>query len=106
MCISVFIAISMLGGFHLYLLLTNQSTIEFQINSVNAREARSRGEQWRNPYSLGCWGNVQQVMFAGGTKGGMYAFFPWTSGLFRPHEFHLDPHAGLSFPKPGQKYMV
>lgn len=99
-CVSVLIAISILGGFHFYLLLTNQSTIEFQINTIQAREDRKNGLTWHNPYSLGCLKNVQQVMCPNGA-GIVYAFFPWSRGLFRQHEAFFDPYAGVIFPKPG-----
>merc|ERR1740117_506796 len=60
-CVSIMIALSILGGFHLYLVLTNQTTIEFQINLSRRRESRKNGELFRNPYDLGRSRNFQQV---------------------------------------------
>merc|ERR1712014_420338 len=57
----ILVALSCLGGMHVYLLLTNQTTIEFQLNLVKRREARSTGVYWRNPYDLGRRRNFQQV---------------------------------------------
>merc|ERR1712224_161528 len=51
-CCSILIALCILGGFHVYLVLTNQTTIEFQINLMRRREARKNGEFYRNPYDL------------------------------------------------------
>ena len=50
-----------IGGFHLYLVLTNQTTIEFHANMGNRDRARGRGELWRNPYDLGRRRNFQQA---------------------------------------------
>mmetsp|Transcript_103094 Transcript_103094/g.222590 ORF Transcript_103094/g.222590 Transcript_103094/m.222590 type:complete len:335 (+) Transcript_103094:168-1172(+) len=59
--VCIFFALSFLGGFHLYLVLTNQTTIEFRANMGNRERARGRGELWRNPYDLGRRRNFQQV---------------------------------------------
>lgn len=58
---SVFIAIALLGGFHLYLVCTNQTTIEFHINTRSRKEAKKNGEKWSNVYNLGCSRNLQEV---------------------------------------------
>jgi len=58
---SISIALCILGGFHVYLVLTNQTTIEFQGNLWKWQEARRRGSHWRNPYDLGRTRNFQQV---------------------------------------------
>lgn len=57
----IFLALSMLGGFHAYLVLTNQTTIEFHINMSNGHAARRKGEVYRNPYDLGWSRNFQEV---------------------------------------------
>eukprot|EP00439_Symbiodinium_sp_Y106_P019547 s585_g2.t1 len=59
--ICIFCAICLLGGFHLYLVLTNQTTIEFHTNMAGRQMARKRGEIHRNPYDLGISRNFQQV---------------------------------------------
>jgi len=58
-CCSILLAVCILGGFHVYLVLTNQTTIEFQINLMRRREARKSGEYYRNPYDLGRTRNFQ-----------------------------------------------
>jgi palmitoyltransferase len=58
---SILVALSILGGFHFYLVLTNQTTIEFQLNLLHRREARKNGEFFRNPYDMGRRRNFQQV---------------------------------------------
>eukprot|EP00927_Polykrikos_kofoidii_P070268 TRINITY_DN6635_c0_g1_i2.p1 TRINITY_DN6635_c0_g1~~TRINITY_DN6635_c0_g1_i2.p1 ORF type:complete len:347 (-),score=44.30 TRINITY_DN6635_c0_g1_i2:357-1397(-) len=60
-CCSILVALCILGGFHAYLVLTNQTTIEFQINWMRRREVRKSGEFFRNPYDLGRTKNFQQV---------------------------------------------
>lgn len=60
-CLSILVALSILGGFHVYLVLSNQTTIEFQTNLVRRRIARQNGEYYRNPYDCGRTRNFQQV---------------------------------------------
>lgn len=60
-CISIIVALAILGGFHVYLVLSNQTTIEFQINWNRRAIARQCGEHYRNPYDLGRTRNFQQV---------------------------------------------
>lgn len=57
----IFLALCILGGFHMYLVLTNQTTIEFHINMSNGHAARRKGEVHRNPYDLGRSRNFQEV---------------------------------------------
>lgn len=55
-CVSIFFALLILGGFHLYLVLRNKTTIEFQESWAKYSFTlwRSQGQQvWRNPYDLG-----------------------------------------------------
>ena len=59
---SVGFAVSILFFWHVYLLLTAQTTIEFYGNRTRAARSRSRGEIFRNPYDLGTWRNWCQVM--------------------------------------------
>jgi DHHC palmitoyltransferase len=61
LCLAVGIAVACLGGFHLYLVVTGQTTIEFHGNWVNRSKAKRLGQKWRNPYDLGWRRNVQQV---------------------------------------------
>jgi len=61
--VSIFIAICILGGFHAYLVLSNQTTIEFQMNMVRRRDWHriQDGELYRNAYDMGRSRNFQQV---------------------------------------------
>lgn len=61
----IFIALCLLGGFHMFLVLTNQTTIEFHGNMLKKSSAKSRGEYYRNPYDLGRRRNFQQVFGPG-----------------------------------------
>jgi hypothetical protein len=71
LCLAVGIAVACLGGFHLYLALTGQTTIEFHGNWVNRTKAKRLGQKWRNPYDLGWKRNLQQVF---GTQPFLIAF--------------------------------
>jgi hypothetical protein len=61
LCLAVGLAVLCLGGFHLYLVLTGQTTIEFHANFVNKSKARRSGQKYRNPYDMGWKRNWQQV---------------------------------------------
>jgi len=61
MCLAVGIAVALLGGFHIYLLLSAQTTIEFHGNISSKRRAKKSGKKYRNPYDLGWKRNWQQV---------------------------------------------
>ena len=61
LCLSIGIALAMLGGFHLYLVLTGQTTIEFHANWVNKRKAKRLNKRYKNPYDLGTKRNWQQI---------------------------------------------
>lgn len=61
LCLAVGIAVACLGGFHLYLTLTGQTTIEFHGNFVSKQKAKRLGQKYRNPYDLGWRRNLQQV---------------------------------------------
>jgi hypothetical protein len=58
MCIALGCAVLLLGGFHVYLTCTGQTTIEFHANW----SLRRRDPKHKNPYSLGSWRrNFEQV---------------------------------------------
>eukprot|EP01102_Stenamoeba_stenopodia_P012568 TRINITY_DN398_c0_g1_i1.p1 TRINITY_DN398_c0_g1~~TRINITY_DN398_c0_g1_i1.p1 ORF type:complete len:225 (-),score=11.76 TRINITY_DN398_c0_g1_i1:129-803(-) len=64
--VSVMIAVGALLLWHFYLLLTNQTTIEFYHNSELSRHASARGEPFVNEYDLGYRRNFQ--LFFGHSK--------------------------------------
>jgi hypothetical protein len=51
--VSVGLAVSILFFWHLYLVFTAQTTIEFYQNQNRRARARARGEVWTNPFDLG-----------------------------------------------------
>jgi len=61
LCLAVGIAVACLGGFHIYLVLSGQTTIEFHGNFVNKARAKRSGQKFRNPYDMGMKRNWQQV---------------------------------------------
>lgn len=71
LCLAVGLAVLCLAGFHLYLVLTAQTTIEFHGNFVNRNRAKKLGQKWRNPYDLGWRRNLQHVY---GTQPFLLAF--------------------------------
>ena len=61
--LSVLFALTLFLLWHAYLVATNQTTIEFYSNRMDASDARKRGERWVNPYSIGIRG-IEQVFGA------------------------------------------
>jgi len=61
LCAAVGCAIMLLGGFHVYLVLTAQTTIEFHGNWNARRKARKANKKWRNPYDQGWRKNWKRV---------------------------------------------
>lgn len=62
LCMAVGVAVLMLGGFHIYLALTAQTTVEFHGNFANRKRAKQMGQKWQNPYSAGSFrANFEQV---------------------------------------------
>eukprot|EP00747_Dinoflagellata_sp_TGD_P196690 gnl/TRDRNA2_/TRDRNA2_67096_c0_seq2.p1 gnl/TRDRNA2_/TRDRNA2_67096_c0~~gnl/TRDRNA2_/TRDRNA2_67096_c0_seq2.p1 ORF type:complete len:345 (+),score=39.43 gnl/TRDRNA2_/TRDRNA2_67096_c0_seq2:128-1162(+) len=80
---SILVALCILGGFHVYLVLTNQTTIEFQSNMMRRKEARQHGEFFRNPYDLGRTRNFQQV-FGPNRFCAFRWLLPWMPGYQKP----------------------
>ncbi|CEM27044.1 unnamed protein product [Vitrella brassicaformis CCMP3155] len=60
-CCAIELAMCVLATFHVYLALTNQTTLEFQLNLHTRARARWNGVNFRNPYDLGRKRNMQQV---------------------------------------------
>eukprot|EP00921_Rhytidocystis_pertsovi_P008304 GHVQ01013615.1.p1 GENE.GHVQ01013615.1~~GHVQ01013615.1.p1 ORF type:complete len:843 (+),score=56.86 GHVQ01013615.1:93-2621(+) len=59
--VSITGALLILCCFHTHLILTNQTTIEFQTNIEMRRRATLLGITWMNPYDLGTRKNFQEV---------------------------------------------
>jgi palmitoyltransferase len=57
----VLFALTLFILWHAYLVATNQTTIEFYSNRMDASDARRNGQRWVNPYSVGPRGNFEQV---------------------------------------------
>jgi len=82
MSVAVGCAILILGGFHIYLTLTAQTTIEFHANWTNKRRAKRLGKKYKTPYDQGCVKNWQMVY---GTKYWLWALMPsWRQPEFLP----------------------
>lgn len=58
MCLCLALAVLCLGGFHLYLALSAQSTIEFHGNFAKRRKGG-----WKNPYSAGSWKKNWEMIY-------------------------------------------
>lgn len=86
-------ALMLLGGFHVYLLLTNQTTIEFHTNMGKKDQARRRGEYYRNPYDLGRSRNFKQVF-------GPDEFFTFRWAL--PYLARAPAGDGITYPTLGE----
>jgi len=89
----IFFALCFLGSFHLYLALTNQTTIEFHSNMSNKDKARRKGELFRNPYDLGRRRNFRQVFGPND-----FCRFLW----LLPYAAKRPPGDGTSFPSLSQ----
>lgn len=60
-CFAVGISVAILLGFHLYLIFTAQTTIEFHGNRLKKEQCMLRGEVFSNPYDMGLRRNIEQV---------------------------------------------
>jgi palmitoyltransferase len=85
---SVFVAVSILGGFHIFLLFTNQTSIEFYHNRKMTAEAKANGREYRNPYSISIRRNIETVF--GQHKTWLHIFLPF---------YEADIGDGLSYKK-------
>ena len=61
-CASIAIAISFLFFWHVYLMLSGQTTIEFYINKSKRNKSLAHGKLYFNPFGLGYKRNWQHVM--------------------------------------------
>lgn len=86
-CAAVGIAVAGLLGWHIYLIGSNQTSIEYLTNSVAASRSKHRGAIYRNPYDLGWRRNWESVFGAGPA-------YLWLLPRLR-----LPPGNGSLFPK-------
>jgi len=85
--LSVLFALTLFILWHAYLVATNQTTIEFYSNRMDASDARRNGQRWINPYSVGPRGNFEQVF------GMSRNMFTWLMPNRKP-----PPGDGMEFP--------
>ena len=87
---SVFCALSMLLFWHVYLVLTAQTTVEFHRQLAKRRERLRRGERYVNPLDQGCVSNFKRALVParlhgeGFAFGGRYWWLAWMLPLARP----------------------
>lgn len=86
---SAFVGISLLLFWHVVLVLTGNSTIDFFDNVHRWREARRSGEPWANPYHYGLAGNWKAVFDVSGP----FWWFTWTLPPVKPKQGN-----GYAFP--------
>jgi hypothetical protein len=85
LCAAVGAAVLLLGGFHVYLTLTGQTTIEFHANWANRKRARADNSKWTNPYSMGsARANFEQVF---GRRRGFWGCLSYVLPSAREPEF-------------------
>jgi hypothetical protein len=65
LCLTLGIAILFILVFHIYLIFTAQTTIEFHGNLIKRSQCKLRKMIFKNPYSLGPMRNLQQVYGSG-----------------------------------------
>jgi len=94
LCLSIGIAVFCLLGFHFYLILTAQTTIEFHGNFTKRRRARMNNTTWKNPYDLGPLTNFSQIYGTSQKR----SFFMLVITAFLPSK--NEPHF-LPFPIKG-----
>lgn len=91
-CVAIGISISILLGFHIHLILSAQTTIEFHGNKLRKSIYKELGQEFHNPYNLGVRRNVEQVY--GTWKGGWFGFFLTLLPSSREPEFLPIPLKG------------
>jgi hypothetical protein len=96
MCFAVGLSVVILLGFHLYLIITAQTTIEFHGNRIRKHQCEMRGEVFSNPYKMGLRRNVEQVWGRWGKNGNGSWLFVWTLLLpsIKENEFLPVPFKG------------
>jgi palmitoyltransferase len=72
-CTAIGLSVTILLGFHIYLILTAQTTIEYHGNRLKKARCNELDQEFKNPYDLGFKRNLEQVW--GEWKGGWFIFF-------------------------------
>ena len=75
LCASVGVTMTGFLGWHLYLVATNQTTIEFQFNKLRMLTERGTGKLAINEYDVGVRNNFDQL-FALGTGSFLWGMLP------------------------------
>ena len=86
------IAVGILLFWHVYLMATGQTTIEWYNNRVRAADARKRGAVYLNPWDLGVSTNIAMVL---GSREDPHNWLWW----IWPHFRYTPPGDGLMFGK-------
>jgi hypothetical protein len=81
LAVSVFLAMCGLWFWHVYLVLTAQTSIDYHYFAEKRREAKKRGEQYQNPHDLGWRRNWQDVF----DERGRNWWWLWAMPRFKPH---------------------
>lgn len=76
LCSAVSLAIFCLFAFHTWLVITNQSNIEFYANMKKRKVAVKQGNIYINPYDISLFDNMEQIL---GSKNVLLAFNPFYS---------------------------
>ena len=92
LALSVSIAVGILLFWHVYLMATGQTTIEWYNNRVRAADARKRGAVYLNPWDLGVVTNIAMVL---GSREDPYNWLWW----IWPHFRYTPPGDGVVFGK-------
>eukprot|EP01062_Namystynia_karyoxenos_P017514 TRINITY_DN16448_c0_g1_i1.p1 TRINITY_DN16448_c0_g1~~TRINITY_DN16448_c0_g1_i1.p1 ORF type:complete len:346 (+),score=78.19 TRINITY_DN16448_c0_g1_i1:116-1153(+) len=92
LCVALFCMMTLFLGWNGYLLLTNQTVIEFHGNRQALAEARQWGRPWRNMYHVGVYANLQEVF--GNYPNALWMLLPTTQGA--PSDGHsYSSHLGV-----------
>jgi hypothetical protein len=81
LAVSVFLAMCGLWFWHVYLVLTAQTSIDYHYFAEKRREAKKRGETYQNPHDLGWRRNWQDVF----DERGRNWWWLWAMPRFKPH---------------------
>jgi len=86
---AISISLTVMTFWNLYLILTSQTTLEFQINSLMARDMKHRGEIFVNYYDLGALRNLKYFF-------NVCEKYPWWTALL---PISVPPYGdGITFP--------